>query len=93
MICAPNLRNSISRSLKINLCIGARFSKIVLRLLSVEIEAPHANWFRGKSVALWGCGAIGAQIAEGVVRAGASRLIIYDKARIKPGVLIRQPYE
>lgn len=52
-----------------------------------------ANWFRGKSVALWGCGAIGAQIAEGVVRAGATRLIMYDNARIKPGVLIRQPYE
>ena len=52
-----------------------------------------ANWFRGKSVAIWGCGAIGAQIAEGVVRAGAARLIIYDNARIKPGVLIRQPYE
>ena len=52
-----------------------------------------ANWFRGKSVALWGCGAIGAQIAEGMVRAGAARLIIYDNARIKPGILIRQPYE
>ena len=52
-----------------------------------------ANWFRGKSVAIWGCGAIGAQIAEGVVRAGAARLVIYDNARIKPGVLIRQPYE
>jgi integrative and conjugative element protein (TIGR02256 family) len=52
-----------------------------------------ANWFRGKSVALWGCGAIGAQIAEGVVRAGAARLIMYDNALTKPGVLIRQPYE
>jgi hypothetical protein len=56
-------------------------------------KGTPANWFRGKSVALWGCGAIGAQIAEGVVRAGAARLIIYDNARIKPGVLIRQPYE
>jgi NAD(P)-dependent dehydrogenase (short-subunit alcohol dehydrogenase family) len=52
-----------------------------------------ASWFRGKTVTIWGCGAIGAQIAEGVVRAGAARLIIYDNARIKPGVLIRQPYE
>lgn len=56
-------------------------------------KGTPANWFRGKSVAIWGCGAIGAQIAEGVVRAGAARLIIYDNARIKPGVLIRQPYE
>jgi len=52
-----------------------------------------ATWFRGKTVTIWGCGAIGAQIAEGVVRAGAARLIIYDKARVKPGVLVRQPYE
>ena len=28
-----------------------------------------------------------------MARAGAARLIIYDNARIKPGVLIRQPYE
>ena len=56
-------------------------------------EATPAGWFNGKIVAIWGCGAIGAQIAEGVARAGAARLIIYDNARIKPGVLTRQPYE
>ncbi|UWZ85258.1 ThiF family adenylyltransferase [Occallatibacter riparius] len=52
-----------------------------------------AGWFRGKSVTVWGCGAIGAQIAEGVARAGAARLNLYDNARIKPGVLLRQPYD
>lgn len=57
-----------------------------------DVETPAA-WFRGKTVAVWGCGAVGAQIAEGVARAGAIRLSIYDNARIKPGVLIRQPYE
>ena len=57
-----------------------------------DIETA-ASWFRGKTVTIWGCGAIGAQIAEGVVRGGAARLLIYDSARVKPGVLIRQPYE
>jgi integrative and conjugative element protein (TIGR02256 family) len=57
-----------------------------------DIETS-ASWFRDKTVAIWGCGAIGAQIAEGVVRAGAAKLLIYDNARVKPGVLIRQPYD
>jgi integrative and conjugative element protein (TIGR02256 family) len=52
-----------------------------------------ASWFHGKTVAVWGCGAIGAQIAESVVRAGVARLLIYDNASVKPGVLIRQPYD
>ena len=67
--------------------------EIVLRSIIRRDRGTPANWFRGKSIALWGCGAIGAQIAEGVVRAGAARLIMYDNARVKPGVLIRQPYE
>ena len=51
-----------------------------------DIETS-ASWFCGKTVAIWGCGAIGAQIAEGVVRAGVAQLLIYDNARVKPGVL------
>jgi integrative and conjugative element protein (TIGR02256 family) len=56
-------------------------------------SATSASWYQGKTVSIWGCGAIGAQIAEGVVRAGASRLFIYDSAQVKPGILVRQPYE
>lgn len=51
------------------------------------------NWFIGKQVTVWGCGAIGAQLAEALVRAGIDRLVLYDDGIIKPGVLVRQPYE
>jgi predicted acylesterase/phospholipase RssA/molybdopterin/thiamine biosynthesis adenylyltransferase len=47
--------------------------------------------FVGKRVAIWGCGALGGPIAEAVVRAGASQVILYDNASVHPGVLVRQP--
>ena len=43
------------------------------------------NWFRGKRVALWGCGAIGGLIAEHLARAGVAQLTIYDWDRVTPG--------
>ena len=48
--------------------------------------------FAGKSIAVWGCGALGAPVAEWLARAGAAKLILYDKAPIAPGVLVRQPF-
>jgi predicted acylesterase/phospholipase RssA len=48
--------------------------------------------FAGKTVAIWGCGALGAPIAEWIARAGAAKLILYDKASVAPGVLVRQPF-
>ena len=50
------------------------------------------RWFEGKSVAVWGCGALGAPIAEFLVRAGLGKLTIYDNASVSPGVLVRQPF-
>jgi integrative and conjugative element protein (TIGR02256 family) len=50
------------------------------------------RWFEGKSVALWGCGALGAPIAELLVRAGVTKLTVYDNASVSPGVLVRQPF-
>ena len=49
--------------------------------------------FKGKSVEIWGCGALGGWLAEMIARAGAARLILWDKDRISPGLLARQPYE
>ena len=57
-----------------------------------DIETP-ANWFEGKQIAIWGCGAIGAHIAESIVRAGAKRVVLYDSAGVKPGILVRQPFD
>ena len=50
------------------------------------------DWFRGKRVALWGCGAIGGLIAEHLARAGVAQLFLYDRASVTPGLLVRQNY-
>jgi len=47
---------------------------------------------RGKTVAIWGCGALGGHAAVWLARAGVAKLILYDKSRVTPGVLARQPY-
>ena len=55
-------------------------------------EGTSMDWFRGKRVALWGCGAIGGLIAEHLARAGISQLTLYDWGRVTPGVLVRQNF-
>ena len=50
------------------------------------------DWFRGKGVALWGCGAIGGLIAERLARTGVSQLTLCDRARVTPGLLVRQNF-
>jgi hypothetical protein len=47
----------------------------------------------GSRVLVLGCGALGAQIAEHCVRAGAARVHVVDSDKVTPGVLLRQPYE
>ena len=49
-------------------------------------------WFAGKSVELWGCGALGSWIAEILVRAGVRRLVIRDSTGVGSGLLVRQNY-
>ena len=51
------------------------------------------NWFAGKRVALWGCGALGSPIAEFLARAGIGKLILRDKGVVAPGLLVRQPFD
>ena len=55
-------------------------------------ESPLA-WFQNKSVTVWGCGAIGGHVAEALARAGVSKLTLWDKGVVTPGVLVRQPFE
>ena len=55
-------------------------------------EGTPMEWFRGKRVALWGCGAIGGLIAEHLARTGVSQLALYDWGRVTPGVLVRQNF-
>ena len=51
------------------------------------------NWFRGKDVAIWGCGAVGTHVAESLARAGVRRLVLVDNKAVSPGVLVRQGFE
>ena len=55
-------------------------------------DSPLA-WFRDKSVAVLGCGAIGGHVAEALARAGVAKLILWDKSPVTPGVLVRQPFD
>ncbi len=55
-------------------------------------SSPMA-WFRGKRVAIWGCGAVGSHVAESVVRAGARTVELVDNKTVTPGLLVRQGFE
>ncbi len=55
-------------------------------------EGTPMDWFRGKRIALWGCGALGGQIAEHLARAGVARLCLYDHGSVTPGILVRQNF-
>ena len=48
---------------------------------------------RGKTVSVWGCGALGGHVALHLARAGVARITLRDNAIVTPGVLIRQPYD
>lgn len=50
------------------------------------------SYFRGKSVSVWGCGALGGHIAVHLCRAGVTKLVLRDMGRVTPGILVRQPY-
>jgi predicted acylesterase/phospholipase RssA len=67
--------------------IEARQEVVVAR----DTDTPAA-WFRDRVVAVWGCGALGGRVAESLVRAGVKRLALRDKAIVRPGILIRQPF-
>lgn len=51
-----------------------------------------ASAFAGKSIEVWGCGALGSYMAEWIVRAGAARVVVRDESQVSPGILVRQPY-
>ncbi len=52
-----------------------------------------AAWLAGKRVLVLGCGALGAPTAEICVRAGAAEVTVADNSIVRPGVLVRQPYQ
>ena len=56
-------------------------------------QSSPMSWFFGKRVAIWGCGAVGTQVAESVVRAGARTVELVDNKLVEPGLLVRQGFE
>ncbi|KQS54531.1 hypothetical protein ASG36_20750 [Geodermatophilus sp. Leaf369] len=55
-------------------------------------HASSATWLTGKRVLLLGCGALGAPMAQAIVRAGAAALDMVDNGWVTPGILVRQPF-
>ncbi|WP_322414509.1 ThiF family adenylyltransferase [Mesorhizobium huakuii] len=56
-----------------------------------DADSPSAFW-KGKQVALLGCGAIGSTVAPILARAGVARLELYDYSVVTPGILVRQDF-
>lgn len=50
------------------------------------------NALLGADVEMWGCGGLGAWIAEFVVRAGAKQITLCDPLTVTGGLLVRQNY-
>lgn len=51
-----------------------------------------AAWLHDQRILILGCGALGAPVAEAVVRAGARDVQLIDNGIVTPGILVRQPY-
>ncbi len=45
-----------------------------------------------RTVSVWGCGALGANVAFYLARAGVKKLILRDNGIVTPGILVRQPF-
>ena len=78
--------------------VSAKVGWCVVREMRPEVtrrrdQTSPMAWFRGKRVAIWGCGAIGTHVAESVVRAGAARVELVDNRCVAPGLLVRQGFE
>jgi len=63
---------------------------------AVTVRRDHdspLSWFHGKSIALWGCGALGSYAAEFLTRTGIARITLHDHSAVSPGILARQLYD
>ncbi|WP_321912284.1 ThiF family adenylyltransferase [Burkholderia cepacia] len=85
-----NLVNEWAEHASINWCsvLEDRPEIVVPR----DSGTPAAYW-RERHVAILGCGALGSTIAMFLARAGIRKVTLYDKAIVKPGVLVRQMFD
>ena len=59
-------------------------------IVQARDKGSAVSWFKGKTISIWGCGAIGSHVAEFLARAGASKLVLRDEGVVTPGILARQ---
>ena len=57
-----------------------------------DARAAASN-LTGKTIEIWGCGALGGWLADFVARAEPSTLRLRDRSTVGPGLLVRQPYD
>jgi len=72
-----------------------RWCRIMENRSEIVTRRDHTSGLsalKGKTIAIWGCGAIGANIVLHLARAGAKKLILRDSGVVTPGILVRQPY-
>ncbi|SMQ72343.1 ThiF family protein [Plantibacter sp. VKM Ac-1784] len=82
-------RTSPAEIMKIDWCSVSDERPVVTRRRDAESAAAG---FRGASVFLYGCGALGSWMAEFMVRAGVASITLTDPGRILGGLLVRQNY-
>lgn len=56
-------------------------------------EGSSLNYWSGKKVAVWGCGALGSHVAEHLARSGVASMVLRDVSSVGPGILVRQNFE
>lgn len=62
-------------------------------IVQARDKGTPMEWFKGKRVAILGCGALGTPTAECVMRAEPAKVALFDKKDVTPGVLARQMFE
>lgn len=56
-------------------------------------DSPRpVNWFAGKAIEIWGCGALGSWLGENAARAGVRSIVLRDNGYVSRGLLVRQNY-
>ena len=99
---APQLADDAQRKAAITEVVEwsntAKVGWCIVREMRPEVtnRRDHSSpmaWFRGRRVAIWGCGAVGTHVAESVVRAGATTVDLVDNKTVTPGLLVRQGFE